>query len=101
MTDLLKASSSTVMERGTIVPKAVWQLNKVYKIGTLLTLTAFTILLKYHVSCTNEKSSVRIIVLYILYCIEGVVIAAQCSMTFSRSVVLPRIYVLLGREYTD
>ena len=26
-----------------------------------------------------------------MYCIEGVVIAAQCTATFSRSIVLPRI----------
>ena len=35
-----------------------------------------------------------------LYCIEGVVIAAPCTATFSRSIVLPRIWVL-GREYAD
>ena len=27
----------------------------------------------------------------VLYCIEGVVIAARCTATFSRSIVLPRI----------
>ena len=38
----------------------------------------------------------------ILYCIcfDGVVIAAQCTATFLRSIVLPRIWVL-GREYAD
>ena len=35
-----------------------------------------------------------------LYCINGVVIAAQCTATFLRSIVLPRIWVL-GREYAD
>ena len=39
--------------------------------------------------------------IYCLYFIEGVVIAAQCTATFSRSIVLPRIQVLLGREYAD
>jgi hypothetical protein len=44
-----------------------------------------------------------ITVLYriVLYCIDGVVIVAQCSATFLRSIVLPRIWVLLGREYAD
>ena len=37
----------------------------------------------------------------VLYCIDGMVIAAQCTATFSRSIVIPRIYVLLGREYAD
>jgi hypothetical protein len=37
----------------------------------------------------------------VLYCIEGVVFAAQCTATFSKSIALPRIWVLLGREYTD
>ena len=27
----------------------------------------------------------------VLYCIDGVVIAAQCTATFQRSIVLPRI----------
>ena len=27
----------------------------------------------------------------VLYCIEGMVIAAQCTAKFSRSIVLPRI----------
>ena len=35
-------------------------------------------------------------------CFDGVLIAAQCTAIFSRSIiVLPRIQVLLGREYTD
>ena len=33
----------------------------------------------------------------VLYCIDGVVIAAQWTATFLRSIVLPR----LGREYAD
>ena len=37
----------------------------------------------------------------VLYCIEGVVISAQCTATFSRSILFPRIYVLLRREYAD
>ena len=37
----------------------------------------------------------------VLYCIDGVVIAAQCTTTFYRSIVLPQIQVLLGREYAD
>ena len=37
----------------------------------------------------------------VLYCIDGVVIAAQCTATFSISIVLPRILVLLGGEYDD
>ena len=36
----------------------------------------------------------------LLYYIDGVVIAAQCTATFSRSIVLPRIRVL-GSEYAD
>ena len=36
----------------------------------------------------------------VLYCIEGVVIAAQCTATFSRSIVLPQIEVL-EREKAD
>ena len=54
----------------------------------------FTILLnvfKYRVSWTNG---------ILLYCFDGVVIAAQCTATFLRSIVLPRIQVL-GREYAD
>ena len=35
-----------------------------------------------------------------LYCIEGVVTAAQCTATVSKSIVLPRIWAL-GREYAD
>ena len=27
----------------------------------------------------------------VLYCIDGMVIAVQCTVTFSRSIVLPRI----------
>ena len=46
--------------------------------------------------CDNLKN------LYIVLCfIDGVTIAAQCIATFLRSVVLPRIYVLLGRENAD
>ena len=37
----------------------------------------------------------------VLYCTEGVVIAAQCTAAFLRSIVLSRIQVLLGREYAD
>ena len=37
----------------------------------------------------------------VLYRIDGVPIAAQCAATFSRSIVLPRIYILLGREHVD
>ena len=36
--------------------------------------------------------------LFVLYCIDRVVIAAQCTATLLRSIVLPRIWVL-GREY--
>ena len=32
-----------------------------------------------------------------LYCIDGVVIAAQCTETFSKAIVLPQ----QGREYAD
>ena len=50
------------------------------------------------------QSPVTIINLYIqyivLYFINGVVIAAQCTATIFRSIVLPRIWVL-GREYVD
>ena len=38
--------------------------------------------------------------LYNWCCIEGVVINAQYTAIFSRSIVLPRIWVL-GREYVD
>ena len=34
-------------------------------------------------------------------CFDGVVIAAQCTATLLRTIVLPRISVLLGREYAD
>ena len=37
----------------------------------------------------------------VLYCFDRVVIAAQCTATFSRSIVLPRILLLLGREYAE
>ena len=37
----------------------------------------------------------------VLYYIDGVVIAAQCTATFSKSIVLPQILILLGREYAD
>ena len=37
----------------------------------------------------------------LMYCIEGVVIAVQCTATFSRFIVLLLIQVLLGREYGD
>jgi hypothetical protein len=37
----------------------------------------------------------------VLHCIEGVVIAAQIHCDLFRSIVLPRIQVLLGREYAD
>ena len=37
----------------------------------------------------------------VLYCVDEVVIAAQCTATFLWSTVLPRIYILLGREYAD
>ena len=36
-----------------------------------------------------------------LYCIDAVVIAAQGIANFLRSIVLPRMQVLLGREYAD
>ena len=36
----------------------------------------------------------------LLHCIDGVVIAAQCTATILRCIVLPRIWVL-GREYYD
>ena len=42
----------------------------------------------------GEKSEV-------LYCIDGVVIAVHCTATLVRSIVLPRIQVLQGREYAD
>ena len=38
---------------------------------------------------------------FVLYCIDGVVIAAQCTAIFLRSIVAPRMEVLLGREYAD
>ena len=36
----------------------------------------------------------------ICFCTDGVIIAAQCTATFLRSTVLPRIWVL-GHEYAD
>ena len=33
--------------------------------------------------------------------IDEVVIASQCTATFLKSIVLPQIQVLLGREYAD
>ena len=36
----------------------------------------------------------------VLYCIVGVVVSARRTATFSRSIALPRIWVL-GREYAD
>ena len=37
----------------------------------------------------------------VLYCVDGVVIAAQCSANFLSSTVLPGIQILLGREYAN
>ena len=37
---------------------------------------------------------------FICICFDGMVIAAQCTATFLRSIVLPRIEVL-GRQYAD
>ena len=37
----------------------------------------------------------------VLYCFDEEVIAAQCTATFLRSIVLPRIKVLLGHECAD
>ena len=45
-----------------------------------------------HLFFNVDILSILILLYYIvLYCIEGVVIAAQCTATFSRSIVLPRI----------
>ena len=38
--------------------------------------------------------------IFIVLVFDGVVIAAQSTATFLRSIVLPRIWVL-GREYAD
>ena len=70
-------------------------------------LLAVFLLDTFYMSCTsgfNQPHQIfSLFVLYCiaLYCIEGVFIAAQCTATFSRSIVLPRIYVLLGCEYAD
>ena len=37
----------------------------------------------------------------VLYSIEGLIISSEYTATFSRSIMLPRMYVLLGREYVD
>ena len=39
----------------------------------------------------SEDLLISIIIVIVLYCIEGVVIAAQYTAPFSRSIVLPRI----------
>jgi hypothetical protein len=49
----------------------------------------------------KASPKVQVSDVFVLYCIEGVVIAAQCTATFSRSIVLPRILVLLGHEYAN
>ena len=40
------------------------------------------------ISCGINKTMA---LLYVLYCIDGVVIAARCTASFSGSIVLPRI----------
>ena len=52
----------------------------------------------------KSAESLRFLVILedVLYCNNGVVIAAQCTATFLRSIVLPEFrYSLLGREYAD
>ena len=46
------------------------------------------------------KTKLIISCICISICLDGVVIAAQCTATFLRSIVLPRIWVL-GRGYVD
>ena len=38
----------------------------------------------------NEGVNIRVI-MFVLYCIDGVVFTAQCTATFLRSVVLPEV----------
>jgi hypothetical protein len=39
-----------------------------------------------HIEYSNIN---RFIIIFVLYCIDGVVIAAQCTVTFVRSIALP------------
>ena len=82
-------------------PSKIWYITEVFsKLNITLIFIVSIIMSKnsiihsfIHSFCYALHQRIVYITLYctVLYCIEGVVIAAQCTATFSRSIVLPRI----------